>query len=39
MIYEQTEWVRNQAKWSAAEAWAKTKGYEFIILTEKHINN
>lgn len=39
MIYEQTEWVRNQAKWSAAEAWAETKGYEFIILTEKHINN
>ncbi|NBP04008.1 MAG: head completion protein [Proteobacteria bacterium] len=39
MIYEQTEWVRNQAKWQAAEAWAKSKGYEFIILTEKHINN
>jgi hypothetical protein len=39
MIYEQTEWVRNQAKWQAAEAWAKVKGYEFIILTEKHINN
>jgi hypothetical protein len=39
MIYEQTEWVRNQAKWSAAEAWGKTKGYDFIILTEKHINN
>jgi hypothetical protein len=38
MIYEQTEWVRNQAKWSAAEQWAETKGYKFLILTEKHIN-
>lgn len=38
MIYEQTEWVRNQAKWLAAEQWAETKGYKFIILTEKHIN-
>jgi hypothetical protein len=37
MVYEQTEWVKNQAKWSAAEQWAKAKGYEFIILTEKHI--
>lgn len=39
MIYEQSEWVKNQAKWQAAESWAKSKGYEFLILTEKHINN
>lgn len=39
MIYEQTEWVKNQAKWSAAEQYAKLKGYQFVILTEKHINN
>jgi hypothetical protein len=38
MIYEQTQWVTNQAKWQAAEAWSKSKGYSFIILTEKHIN-
>jgi hypothetical protein len=39
MIYEQTEWVKNQAKWSAAEQYAKLKNYQFVILTEKHINN
>lgn len=39
MIYEQTEWAKNQAKWSAAEQYAKSKGYQFVILTEKHINN
>lgn len=39
MIYEQTQWVTNQAKWQAAEQYAKSKGYQFIILTEKHINN
>ena len=39
MIYEQTEWAKNQAKWSAAEQWSKSKGYQFVILTEKHINN
>jgi hypothetical protein len=38
IVYEQTQWVTNQAKWQAAEAWSKTKGYKFIILTEKHIN-
>lgn len=39
MIYEQTQYAINQAKWQAAEAWGKNKGYQFVILTEKHINN
>jgi hypothetical protein len=37
MIYEQTTWITNQAKWEAAKKWAKNKGYEFIILTEKEL--
>ena len=39
MIYEQTQWVNNQAKWKAAEEWSKKSGYTFLILTEKHINS
>ena len=39
MLYEQTQWATNQAKWQAAEAWGKIKGYSFLILTEKHINS
>jgi hypothetical protein len=38
ILYEQTQWVTNQAKWQAASAWASKKGYEFFIMTEKHIN-
>lgn len=39
IIYENTEWIRNQAKWQAAEAWSKSKGYKFLILTEKDIKD
>jgi hypothetical protein len=39
MIYEQTQYVVNQAKWQAVQAWGKSKGYDFLILTEKNINN
>ena len=28
----------NQAKWAAAEQFAKARGYEFVVLTEKHLN-
>lgn len=27
----------NQSKWEAAEIWAKDRGWEFIILTEKQL--
>jgi hypothetical protein len=38
LIYEKYQWAVNQAKWNAARAWCKTKGYIFIILNEKHLN-
>lgn len=37
VLYEQTQYVLNQAKWQAAEAWSKSKGYLFLILTEKDL--
>ena len=37
LIYEQTMYITNQAKWQAARDWCNKKGLEFIILTEKHL--
>lgn len=37
LIYQQAEYVKNQAKWSAAANFAKNKGMIFTILTEKHL--
>ena len=37
MLYEQKTYVKNIAKWDAAEKWAKKKGIEFKILTEKEL--
>lgn len=37
LIYQQAEYVKNQAKWSAAESYAKNKGMIFTVLTEKHL--
>jgi glycerate-2-kinase len=37
LLYEQTQWIVNQAKWEAAKAYAKKRGFEFIILTEKEL--
>jgi len=37
MLYEQTTWITNQAKWDAAKKWAEKKGCQFIILTEKEL--
>lgn len=31
------DYVRNQAKWIAADDWAKKHGYSFVVLTEKHL--
>jgi hypothetical protein len=38
MLYEKYQWAVNQAKWQAARAWCKTKGYIFIIMNETHLN-
>lgn len=38
LLYEQTMWSQNQAKWRAAKEWAKKHSAEFIILTEKELN-
>jgi hypothetical protein len=37
LIYEKYQFATNMAKWEAAKAWCKTKGYTFIILNEKHL--
>jgi len=37
MLYEQTTWITNQAKWEAAKKWAHKKDCQFIILTEKEL--
>lgn len=37
LLYEQTMYVKNQAKWVAAREFCKKKGLEFLILTEKDL--
>ncbi|NBP16589.1 head completion protein [bacterium] len=37
LIYEQTMYVTNQAKWAAAREFCKKKGINFLILTEKDL--
>jgi hypothetical protein len=37
LIYEQKQYVTNQAKWEAAKEYCKKRGYTFIILTEKEL--
>ena len=36
-ITECATFMVNQAKWDAADRWAKDRGWEFIVLTEKHL--
>ena len=38
IIFEQSMFIVNQAKWSAAREYCKKKGLEFLILTEKDLN-
>ena len=37
MVYENSRWVQNQAKWSAAREWCQKKNYSFKILTETEL--
>jgi hypothetical protein len=37
LIYEQSAWMVNQAKWIAAKEFCRRKGLDFLILTEKHL--
>lgn len=39
IIYENTMYAINIAKWEAATAYAKKKGMEFLIITEKNIDS
>ena len=38
LIYEQSMFLKNKAKWEAAKEFCKKRGLEFLILTEKHLN-
>jgi hypothetical protein len=38
LIYENTMWAINQSKWEAAKQYCKKKNYQFIIITEKNID-
>ena len=37
LIYEEKTWKVNHAKWKAAEAFCKQKGWVFKIITEKQL--
>lgn len=37
-INEALTYAKNKSKWEFAEEWCKNRGYDFIILTEKHLN-
>lgn len=39
ILYEAHQWAKNQAKWKAAQDYAKKNGWEFHILTEKDLEN
>lgn len=37
IIYENTRYIQNQAKWKAAKKWCEARNYSFLILTEKEL--
>jgi len=37
-IYERLNYIRNKAKWDAAKMWCKKRDFEFVIITEHHLN-
>lgn len=38
LLYEQSQYLINQAKWASAIKYCKQKGINFLILTEKELN-
>lgn len=39
ILYENATWAVNKKKWEAAKQFAKKKGMEFMIITEKDLDN
>jgi hypothetical protein len=37
LLEETKTYAVNNAKWDAAKSWCQEKGFEFIIITEKHL--
>jgi hypothetical protein len=37
ILYENATWLINNSKWEAAKKYAQSIGYEFLIITEKHL--
>jgi hypothetical protein len=37
LLRRQAEYVKNRAKWESATQWAKKKGHQFVILTEREL--
>jgi hypothetical protein len=36
-LTESLTFMKNQAKWKAANEWCKDRGYEFVIITEHEL--
>lgn len=36
-LTEMTTYMKNQSKWEAAKRWAKDRGMDFIVITERHL--
>lgn len=36
-MYEQIMWAVNCSKWESAKKWCEKKGFEFVVLSEKHL--
>ncbi|CAB4126611.1 head completion protein [uncultured Caudovirales phage] len=36
-LNESLTFMKNQSKWDAAKAFARDRGWEFVVLTEKHL--